>query len=201
MSKPFHDVEGGQRRDSLRIRRALPDGGPAVARTDGIVPVAAMRGEIRGGQEPAVRLYAGRDPFRDRPFVEGAGSALGEYLQGPPEGGKAHDLAEPRRAAVEQQLPAGRLAGELPSLFLPDVSDHFRDCVAVEGEHDGRLQHVRKTHAAMAFQQGRPSRRRCRERSPRAPRPRRGSGSRRSRPPAPRRCSRSPRFARWRSAR
>ena len=78
----LEDVEQHQRGQALTVGRQLDHVETAIVGGDRLDHVAAMSGEILGGEERAARRD-GRDHFLgDRPFVEGARTLRGDRLAG-----------------------------------------------------------------------------------------------------------------------
>ena len=103
----LEDVEHLEQDKALRGRRRCVDDQIPVGRGQRRAQLAVVSGEVRRGDQPAVRLRVVRDGIGERPLVEGPGSALGDRAQGAGQIGLHEDLADPGGAAVGE-IDAGR---------------------------------------------------------------------------------------------
>ena len=78
----FEDVEQHQRGQALAVGRQFEDIETAIVAGDRLDRVAAMGGEVIGGEERAARRDRCRHVVGDRPFVERARPLGGDRLQG-----------------------------------------------------------------------------------------------------------------------
>ena len=135
----------------LRVRRDLDQIDAAIIGRDRRHRLAAMPGEVLGGEHRACRGKRRRHVVGDRAFVERARAVFGDGLQRLRQRRQPDDVAFGRRAAVRQIVlgRAGAVA-ELADQALPVVGDARGDREAVLGVFDRGRQHAVERPGAAA---------------------------------------------------